>query len=694
MLKQIATASLWLGLVTAQAAAATFTVTNTDDDGPGSLRQAITDANVDGTADTIVFAIPGSGVHTITPLSLLPIIATPMTIDGYTQPGSAANTNATGALNTVLQVEIDGTSAPNRCITIGTNDAVVRGLVINRCSEAIELFNPFGSSATGMVIAGNFLGTDAGGLGAMGNQTGVAIGFTQGGTVGVTIGGLNPQDRNLISGNTSFGIIETSNFNGGSNSVIQGNIIGLDRNASAAVPNQWGIMIGGGGPGTSMIGGLTPEAGNIISGNSTVGVSVGSLVSTVTIRGNSIFDNGALGIRLSNQSDVNLPLPNDADDADGGPNGSQNFPIVSSAETPSSAIASIRIQGVLHSLSSTLYDLDFYENSACSRFPREFLEGRTYIGSAQVTTDATGAGPFDVTLTATVEAGARITATATSPAGATSEFSQRIPFFLSQPSGPPEGGAALSVTGTDILPGATLTVGGIAATGVTVNDFHSLSATAPTLDPGTVNDLVVTNIDTSSGTLPKGYVADFLDVPSVHQFHQYVVTLVSNAITVGVGLGNYGVDQPTLRQQMAVFLMKALHGLCYVPPPCTTQVFTDVPCASTFAPWINELVAEGITGRLRHRNLLPRRPRQATADGRPAPQDLRGPRLHAARLRHRELRRRPLRQPVCPVGLRPRRPQHHRRLRQRQLLPRRPRHARADGGVRHEDVRAAMTATP
>ena len=96
--------------------------------------------------------------------------------------------------------------------------------------------------------------------------------------------------------------------------------------------------------------------------------------------------------------------------------------------------------------------------------------------------------------------------------------------------------------------------------------------------------------------LVKGWVSDFLDVPESQQFHSFVTTLVSNAITVGVGGGLYGVDQPTLRQQMAVFLMKALHGLCYVPPPCTTQVFTDVPCSSTFAPWINELVAEGITG--------------------------------------------------------------------------------------------------
>ena len=57
------------------------------------------------------------------------------------------------------------------------------------------------------------------------------------------------------------------------------------------------------------------------------------------------------------------------------------------------------------------------------------------------------------------------------------------------------------------------------------------------------------------------------------------MTLVSNGITAGVGGGNYGVDQGTKRQQMAVFLLKAKHGLCYVPPPCT-GAFPDVPCPS------------------------------------------------------------------------------------------------------------------
>ena len=106
----------------------------------------------------------------------------------------------------------------------------------------------------------------------------------------------------------------------------------------------------------------------------------------------------------------------------------------------------------------------------------------------------------------------------------------------------------------------------------------------PRSPPARVNDIVVTNTDGTTGTLVKGWVADFLDVPGGQQFHQFVTTLVSNAITAGVGGGLYGVDDDTLRQQMAVFLLKAKHGLCYTPPPCTAQVFTDVPCSSGFAP--------------------------------------------------------------------------------------------------------------
>jgi hypothetical protein len=160
--------------------------------------------------------------------------------------------------------------------------------------------------------------------------------------------------------------------------------------------------------------------------------------------------------------------------------------------------------------------------------------------------------------------------------------------------GPAAGGTALTVSGTDFADPTTLTFGGVAADATFVDD-RTLTIISPALAPGTVNDVVATTPDGTTGTLIKGWVSDFLDVPGGHLFYDFVTTLVSNGITVGVGGGLYGVDEPTLRRQMAVFLLKSRHGLCYVPPACA-GIFADVPCPSTFADWIEALAAEGITG--------------------------------------------------------------------------------------------------
>ena len=67
---------------------AAFVVSSTNDDGPGSLRQAILDSNsATGQTNTIDFNIPGGGVQTIAPLSALPAITQPVLIDGWSQPG-------------------------------------------------------------------------------------------------------------------------------------------------------------------------------------------------------------------------------------------------------------------------------------------------------------------------------------------------------------------------------------------------------------------------------------------------------------------------------------------------------------------------------------------------------------------------------------------------------------------------------
>ena len=92
--------------------AATLLVTNTNDSGTGSFRSTIDNANTHSGLDTIKFAIPGGGVHTIQPLSALPTITDPVVIDGYTQPGASPNTNPVGSgLNTVLMIELDGGNA-------------------------------------------------------------------------------------------------------------------------------------------------------------------------------------------------------------------------------------------------------------------------------------------------------------------------------------------------------------------------------------------------------------------------------------------------------------------------------------------------------------------------------------------------------------------------------------------------------
>ncbi len=597
-------------------------------------------------------------VCTIKPASWLPDIVDPLIIDGYTQPGSSPNTLDVGD-DAVLLVELDGSQIGNNSygFYVRSNNTVIQGLVINRFNYVgIFIDGTSGATLGGHTIRGNFIGTDPSGtLPAGGGQEGIYFRAPNS-----TIGGPNPADRNVISANgtnlriedlyipvsgvkvqgnyigtnaagtgplgggTGIGLFPGSEVtiggsaagqgnlisgNGGygisldfvcgtpvQNNVIQGNRIGVDASGTSPVGNVLGGIYLGCSTQNNQIGGTGVGAGNVIAHNGVEGAYGGAGIFLDTtagtgneIRANKIFSNASLGIALGSFS----PLPNDPTDGDTGPNQLQNFPIILSSAP---GAGNTHITGKFKSTPSTTFDVDFFANAACSNFPRELLGGETYLGASPVTTDGSGNATIDVTLPVATEAGARISATATDPAGNTSEFSQRIVFALTgAASGPAAGGTAIGVSGTDFANPTTLTIGGVSTPVTFVND-HTLQSTSPALAAGTVNDLIATTPDATTGTLPKAWVADFIDVPGAQQFHAYVTTLVSNAITAGVGGGLYGVDQPTLRQQMAVFLMKAKHGLCYVPPPCSVAVFTDVPCSSGFAPWINELVAENITG--------------------------------------------------------------------------------------------------
>ena len=500
-----------------------------------------------------------------------------LTADGTTIQGNLIGSDPTGSIAVGNVTGLRIVSSSNT--TIGGTVAGLGNLISG---------NSFGisvNSASDTLIAGNLVGADVTGTQDLGNGLGIDATNLTG---PITIGGSAPAARNLVSGN-DLGIV-IGNGVGGS---VQGNFIGTDITGTLPLPNDTGVLLNTAGTTDVLIGGTAPGEGNLIAFNQGVSTVHGiwNLGRRVTIRGNSIHDNGGLGID-------NTPVgvdPNDVGDPDTGANDLQNFPLISSVTRLGPQGAGTRVQGFLRSTPSTTFTLDFYGNDGCTARPQDFLEGRTWLGEAQVTTDGSGSTPFDVTLPADIGPDDLVSATATDPSGSTSEFSQRLPFSIFPTAGEPADPTVITIQGTDFADGALVTIGSAAATNVVVQSATQITATTPPLAPGTINDLTVTNPDATTGTLPRAWVANFLDVTGGHQFHSFVTTLVRNAITAGVGGGLYGVDQPTLRQQMAVFLLKAKHGVCYQPPQCS-GVFSDVPCSSNFAPWIEALAAEGITG--------------------------------------------------------------------------------------------------
>ena len=234
---------------------AIFEVTNTNDSGPGSLRQAILDANANSGPDTITFSIPGGAPHTIAPTSALPSIDDTVTIDGTSNPDFEGTPT----------VELNGTNAGAGAsgLFINSFGTTIRGLVINRFGRSgIEM--SFDSGNT--IIEGNFIGIDVTGTMALGNsQHGIL--YSSGPAL---VGGTVPQARNLISGNGSAGI-SAGGFGG--SMTVQGNLIGTDITGTLALANRnGGVRISGGA--LNQVGGAVAGARNIISGNGGLGSDV------------------------------------------------------------------------------------------------------------------------------------------------------------------------------------------------------------------------------------------------------------------------------------------------------------------------------------------------------------------------------------------------------------------------------------
>ncbi len=176
---------------------------------------------------------------------------------------------------------------------------------------------------------------------------------------------------------------------------------------------------------------------------------------------------------------------------------------------------------------------------------------------------------------------------------------------ISPSSGRAQGGTSIQLAGIHFRPGMLISIGDAPATGIVEVDYRAIRSLSPILVPGKLYDVVLSTSDGAEpATLPDGWFADFLDVPSSQPFHDAIEEIVRSGLTAGCGNGNYCPDSPVTRAQSAVFLLKAAHGPDYTPPACQ-GLFGDVACPSQFADWIEQLAAEGITGGCGGANFCP-----------------------------------------------------------------------------------------
>jgi uncharacterized repeat protein (TIGR01451 family) len=534
------------------AARATFTVTNTNDSGAGSLRQAILDANAAPGLDLIAFNITAPS-RTIAPASPLPEITDPVTIDGTTQPGFAG----------VPVVELNGANAGSGGIglNITGGTSTVRGLAINRFGNIGVLLGVGGAN----VVEGNHIGVDTVGSVDLGNGSdGVVIRAS----AQNRIGGGTAAARNIISGNGSDGVqIDTA---GATQNTVLGNFIGTDRNGAADLGNSMnGVFIFTSAI-NNTVGGVAASAANLISGNDGDGINMegtsaagnlaqGNLIGTNfaetgdlgngsdgvqvvgsrnTVSNNRISFNAGDGIFMGSAGTGNLftlndisendglgidlgpdgPTPNDLDDPDTGANALQNFPVLTTASSTGSTSA---ITGTLNSTPNTVFRIEFFANEECD--PSGFGEGQDFIGATNATTNADGDVTFTGNLATGIPAGTTITATAIAPNGNTSEFSPCLAVGTT---------ADLMITKTatpgSVVSGNNLTYtivvtnnGPLVAENVIINEatpsgttFVSVTSTQGTStapDPGTVGGVI-----TTVGTLPAGGVVTVTLVVNVN----------------------------------------------------------------------------------------------------------------------------------------------------------------------------------
>jgi hypothetical protein len=282
----------------------TNVVTTTADVGPGSLRAAIYYAT-DHSGTTIRFNLttndPGysNGVFNIHLTGYLPpLVANGTVMDGSTQPGFAGRP----------LVFVDGSQMIPEAYAPGA----ATGLLIYSSSNQIKdiSFSDFDwngltllyADATNNTISGCWFGLDPTGTNAAPNAyQGILVASGAGGN---TIGGTNTPARNVLSGNSQYGIFITDSNTTGN--VVLGNYLGTDFSGSNALANGLSGVFLGNNAGSNTIGSTNPAGRNVISGNLQYGVyltnTAGNVISGnylgVNAGGETALGNGLSGVGL------------------------------------------------------------------------------------------------------------------------------------------------------------------------------------------------------------------------------------------------------------------------------------------------------------------------------------------------------------------------------------------------------------
>lgn len=421
------------------------------DDGVCTLREAITAANDDTASgaspgeciagsgsDTINFAITGSSDftndsadgYTITLASDLPAISEAVVINGYSQPGAVANTAPSPQpLNSTLLIQISGSAADS--ISINTSNVTVSGLILtsfNAANGALVV-----SSGANNVISGNYIGVNPSGSAAVPNLGGLSI------SIGAeaNVGGTNPADRNIISGNTYTQFVVLGK------AVVQGNYIGPFRDGTLGPAAAFGLGLYSN---DSVVGGMDSSSTNVIAGSQT-GVAVVATVLGVpignSILNNMIYANSFAAIDLVADTDFDF-IPdadlglntNDVGDGDAGSNHYLNSAVITSASYVGSAV-SVQFDLDVADSASGLYKVEFFANDSASE-----NGGKTYLGYVSTTTGAHSSNGTLMAPNGYDLAGKYITTTVTQVTdegnlvfGSTSEFSAPFLLALGQDSG-------------------------------------------------------------------------------------------------------------------------------------------------------------------------------------------------------------------------------------------------------------------